>query len=286
MIISLTGASGFIGSAIRQQLNDICEEFLILDRNDSLQTWSSYIEKSDVIINLAGYSVFNRWNKKNREKIFNSRILTTRKIVSILNKMPPEMAPKLFISTSATGIYPDDPSSIYFEHSMDKGNSFLSEVVEKWESEAKDLANPEVRLIIMRLGVVLGRNSKMIKSIRSIFKMGIGGIIGNGKQMMSFIHIDDLINAVRFFIQNKEMSGVYNLVSPQPVTNYHFTKAFGRALKRPTFMVVPAFMMKLMYGEASRITVKGATVYPDHLVKQGFVYKYPTIEETLNEICS
>jgi len=286
MIIALTGANGFIGTNLRERFKSIASEILILRRNDSDDIWRDFVSKADVIINLAGSTIFKRWNKKNRKLILESRILTTRRIVSILNDLPENIPQKLLITASATGIYPDDKFNQYDEYNSFEGSGFLAEVVSKWEAEADELINPAVRLVICRLGVVLGKKGGMLNVIIPIFKLGFGGVIGSGKQLTSFIHIDDLLEAYMLFIKNKKTCGLFNLVTPNPITNNEFTRILAKKVHRPALFVVPTFVLKISYGKASCIMLNGANVYPKQLLSAGFSFKYPTFEEAITEVLS
>jgi uncharacterized protein (TIGR01777 family) len=202
--------------------------------------------------------------------------------VTIFNELPENSSPKLFLSASATGIYPDNKFQNYTEFETKKGNGFLAEVVSKWEAEANELVNPSVRLVICRLGVVLSRDGGMLKLIMPIFRLGLGGIIGSGKQVTTFIHIDDLLEAFLFFIKNEKTSGIFNLVTPNPITNREFTKILSKKLHRPALLRVPAFILTLLYGKASCIMLDGSDVYPQKLINQGFSFSYPTFEDAID----
>jgi len=286
MIIALTGANGFIGSQIREKLNTFSTEILILKRDDPDEVWINIISKADAIINLAGSPIFKRWNEKNKKIILESRIISTRRIVAILNQLQKNSTPKLLISASATGIYPDDKFEQFHEFSNSKGSGFLAEVVSKWEAEADELINPSVRLVKAKLGVVLSLNGGMLKTVLPFFRLGMGGIIGSGKQITSFIHIDDLLNALLFFINNERTGGLYNLVTPNPITNKEFTKILAKKLHRPVLFRVPAFVLNILYGKASCIMLNGTHVYPQRLINQGFSFSYPTFKEAIDNILS
>lgn len=284
MNIAITGASGFIAKALKSSEYFSNINFIALSRSDNDEKWEEIIENANVVINLAGAPVIKRWSKKNKTEILKSRIDTTRKLVSILNKTPRNKGPKLFISGSAIGIYPDNSSELLDELSTQRGNSFLSEVVEKWENEARELTASHIRLVITRIGVVLGKNGGLIKKTLFLFKYGLGGKIGTGRQAFSFIHINDLVLAIRFFIDNAKTSGTYNLVSPNSTNNINFTKAMGKALHRPTLIPVPAFALRTIYGKAARIMINGEKVYPARLLNDGFVFKFATIEQAVENI--
>jgi uncharacterized protein len=284
MILALSGASGFIGTNVRRRFEPIASEILTLRRNDPESKWKEIISKSDVIINLAGSSVFKRWTRKNRKIILESRLITTRRIVTILNELPENIPHKLLISASATGIYPDDKFNQYDEYNLTEGSGFLAEVVSKWEAEADGLINPSVRIIVTRFGIILGKNGGVLSMIVPIFKLGLGGIVGTGKQITPFIHIDDLLDAFLFFIKNEKTSGLYNLVTPNPISNKDFTKILAEKLHRPAVLRIPVFALRLIYGKASCIMLNGAHVLPKHLITQGFSFKYPTFEKAIDKI--
>ncbi|MBP7507689.1 MAG: TIGR01777 family oxidoreductase [Prolixibacteraceae bacterium] len=284
MKIAFTGAGGFIGSYVIRCFKDYASDIYVLNREDSIESWKEIIIKSDVIINLAGSPIKQRWTKANRKKILDSRILTTRKIVQILNSLPEDISSKLFISASATGIYPNDKFKTYNEYNTVKGSGFLAEVVSKWEAEVDELVNPAVRLVIARLGVVLSKDGGMLKTLIPLFKSGLGGYIGDGKQITSFIHIEDVASAFKFFIENKNTSGLFNLVAPTTITNHDMTRVIAEKFNRPALITIPAFIFKIIFGEASCIILNGVNIYPEHLIDKGYEFKFPTFEKAINDI--
>lgn len=286
MIIAVSGASGFIGSYLIKRFSTIASEILILNRNGNDIQWKEALLKADVIFNLAGSPINKRWNKKNRKEILESRILTTQRIVTLLNELPETINKKLLISASATGIYPDDKFTLFNELSNEKGSGFLSEVVSKWEAEADNLINPSIRLVIVRFGIVIGKKGGFLNTIIPFYKLGLGGVLGSGKQLTCFIHIEDIFNAFIFFINNQNTSGLYNLVSPNPVTAKEFTKIVAHKLHRPAIFKIPSFFIKLVFGQASCIMLNGANVYPHQLINQGFKFSYSTLEDAIDEVLS
>lgn len=285
-IVAISGASGYISQSI--QKNGLFSQytFVKLSRNEPEHIWKEKIANANVVINLAGAPVIQRWTHKNKTEILESRINTTQKIVSIINQLPPQNSPQLLISASAIGIYPDKGTELNDEYSSKKGNTFLSHIVEKWENEANNLKHNNTRLVIMRIGIVLGKNGGLLKKTLPLFNIGLGGKIASGNQAFSFVHINDLVKAVHFFIENKNTKGIYNIVAPQITNNAHFTKALGKAMKRPTFIPVPVFALRLLFGKAAHIMINGERVYPTRLCESGFNFDFPNIENAVKAIAA
>ncbi len=284
MKIAFTGASGFIGSHVIRSFEDYASDIYVLKREDSLESWKEIITKSDVIINLAGSSILQRWTTANKKNILDSRILTTRKIVQILNSLPEDIPSKLFISASATGIYPDDKFKTYNEFNTVKGSGFLAEVVSKWEAEVDELVNPAIRLVITRLGVVLSKEGGMLSTIIPQFKLGFGSYLGKGNQITSFIHMEDIVSAYKFFIENKNTSGLFNLVAPTTISNTDLIRAISRKYRHSILITIPSFIIKLILGEASCIILNSVNIYPENLIDKGYIFKFPTFEKAINDI--
>lgn len=280
MKIAISGASGFIGMSIKEKWPDKQAEFVALKRDETDEVWTQKIAEADVVINLAGSPVVQRWTVKNMQTILNSRVETTRRIVRIMNNSTYKKQ-KVFVSASAIGIYPDVGIMAHSEDSTHRGTSFLSEVVIAWEQEAEQLANPKARLVITRIGVVIGNGGGLLKKTKPLFKLGLGGRISSGKQFMSFIHIDDLVNAVHFLVNNAKSKGVYNLVAPKLTTNAEFTKVLSRMIRRPAILPVPAFALRILYGNAADILINGEKVFPQRLLDAGYNFIYPTIRKAL-----
>ena len=284
MRIAITGSSGFIATSFKNKntLNNV--EFFNLKRDQSDEEWKAKIQKSDVVMNFAGAPVVQRWNEKNKRVIMNSRVKTTQRIVHIINELPKNEAPRLLISASAIGVYPQNIGGEYNEDTPETGNDFLADVVKEWERVAHELNNPATRLVMPRIGVVLGAGGGMLKMVAPLFKLGLGGKLASGKQGVSFIHIDDVVRAFQFFIDSDKADGIYNLTAPHPVTNKHFTKAMAKTLKRPAIFPVPAFAIRLVFGKAASVVINGGLVYPKNLPQDGFGFKYPEIEKALKAL--
>lgn len=286
MKIAFTGTHGFLAISLRTAWQQFGYEFVSLNRNEPQSVWERKIREADVVINLAGAPVTMRWTHKNRDLIRKSRLQTTRKIIEIINDLPENEAPKLLISGSAIGIYPNHGQFQCSEQTTEVGNNFLSRVVSEWEQQAWGLSNPKVRLIIVRTGIVLGLNGGMVPRLLPLFKWGLGGRIASGKQRMSFIHIDDLVSAFHFFIENTATSGVYNLVAPIVSTNAQFTSELAKLLKRQAPFAIPSFVLKIAFGSMSEILTKGEYVYPERLLAEGFQFKFREMRPALQDLIS
>lgn len=269
MKIALTGASGFVGTALQKHF-DSC---VIIDRKDDEETILSKLHGVDVVINLAGAPIIKRWSDPYKEILLNSRIESTERLVKAVNQSDVSH----FISTSAIGIYPDDQKCD--ESCTQIADDFLGHLANKWEEEALLCKKPTS---ILRFGVILGKEGGALAQMLTPFSLGVGGIIGNGKMMTSWIDIEDLVRIYQFII-DKKLTGIFNAVSPKPVTNYVFTKALGKVLHRPTILPIPEFALKIMYGEASSVLTGSKEIYPAALQEKGFVFNYTDIEISLKQ---
>lgn len=279
MIIAISGSSGFIASEIMKSDAFCNAEFLFLKRNETDDAWLAKLQRSDVVINLAGAPIIKRWTRQNMLNILNSRVNTTKRLVALINGS--KTKPDLFISGSAIGIYPAIGDKTMTESSFERGDGFLTDVVQQWENAAQGLNSSSTRLVIARIGVVIGTGGGLLKKTIPLFKLGLGGKIASGQQALSFIHIDDIVGAMKFFIENDATQGTYNLVAPNLTTNADFTEVLAKKLGRPAFFRVPAFALKMIYGKAAEIMINGEKVYPQRLIEAEFKFKYPTIQEAI-----
>jgi uncharacterized protein (TIGR01777 family) len=267
--IALIGSGGTIGQELLKYLGSNYEirivksKFLYADS----KTISSLFEGVDIIINLAGYPISGRWNERKKGLIYSSRVETTRNLVAAIGIM--ERKPDLLISASAVGIYGD--GELCDENSSHFADNFLSKLVTDWEAEASKVKQTGVSLSILRLGVVLSRKGGAYKLLRKVYKMGLGGTLGNGNQGFSFILIDDLLNIIQFVIESN-LTGLVNAVSPNPVTNAVFSKNLSAILNRPAILPVPAFVLKLVLREGHSVLLDGQLVIPSRLLQKGFTF--------------
>lgn len=272
MKIAITGASGFVGTALQETFKDT----ISILRDDNEATIIEKLKGVDVVINLAGAPIIKRWSDPYKKVLRESRIHTTDRLVSAIN----QSEVKHFISTSAIGIYPSDISC---DESCDTfADDFLGRLAKEWEDEAHKCSKPTA---ILRFGVILGKDGGALKQMITPFKLGVGGIIANGKMITSWIHMDDLMGIYKLII-DKQLTGVFNATSPTPVSNYTFTKALGKALHRPTLLPIPEFALRIMYGEAASVLTESKEVYPKKILDEGYTFNYTDIEMALEQIVS
>ena len=280
MIVSISGASGFIGSALTRAFHakgwtvkSIGRESLNMPDDEFIK---DTIEGCDVVINLAGENISERWTDSHKKEILDSRIRVTEKIVSSI--LACSKRPRLLISASGTDIY--DNQNTHDESSTSYAGSFLGNVCREWEKEALK-ASEVTRVVIPRMGMVLGDGGGALSKMQLPFSLGLGAKIGNGRQWISFIHIKDLVNAYLFIIEHESLKGPVNLVSPFPVSNRDFSSALGKVLKQPVFLTLPGRFLQLFYGEGAILLLEGRKVLPGKLTTMGFHFDYPTINGAL-----
>jgi uncharacterized protein (TIGR01777 family) len=282
MFIAIAGSSGFVGRRLKKAFQEKNVRVIEIRRSDftlSDQELALKLNGARVIINLAGAPIVKKWTDLYKKELVDSRILTTRKLRNVIPMM--EEKPQLLIATSAVGIYPD--GKLFSEDDRAFSPNFLSKLCRDWEDEAL-LGEKDYRIAIFRLGVVLDSKEGAFPKMRKPFSLGFGGKLGNGRQGFSWIHIQDLINAYFFVIENTDCAGIYNLGSPAPVTNAIFTEILAKKLRRPSFFPVPAFVLQLLYGEGSMALTKGQMVFPKRLLEAGFSFRFPDLESALNDI--
>lgn len=283
MKVAITGYNGFIGKKLSNFLALHQIEIIHIERKwlyHSPEFLAKQIEGSDTIINLAGAPINKRWNRKYKIAIYQSRVKTTRNLVQAI--FLSKNRPKHLISASAIGIYDDIHQND--EHSAYFSTSYLGKVCKDWETASLFALNYGLNVNILRLGIVLGSDGGMLKKILPLFKLCLGSTIGNGKQSMSFIHIDDLISIFYHLITNSIDSTFINATTPYPTTNKKFTKILATKLKRPQILSIPKFMLKLIYGEGAEVLTSGQHVVPSVLLEKNFKFQYSTIEEVLEAI--
>ncbi|MCP4911957.1 MAG: TIGR01777 family protein [Oligoflexia bacterium] len=300
MNILITGGTGFVGKRLVNSLkdkafankvfvitrdpqmyfNDQTEQLKYITTNDFGQISEEIANSVDVIVNLAGENISNaRWSEKQKRKLTTSRVDRTQKL---LKQFEDKQNLKKIISASAIGIYPTNKSNELTEES-ELGEGFLADLCKQWEAAVTEFNHP-AKKCIMRIGVVFGKGGGALQKLWPIFKFGLGGPVGLGKQVMSWIHVDDLVKAIEHFISKPDSEGVYNLTSPMPVSNAQFSKAFAKAFGTPCLFPVPPIALKAAMGEMSTIVLDGQTILPKRLESEGFEFNHAQVEKALEHI--
>lgn len=308
----ITGGSGFIGTALIKQLLLDNHDVTVLTRSevktaqhfekvmqsvrDDVQQSISKIktvrslddispdQSFDVVINLAGQGIADkRWSDEVKQQLIDSRIKTTQSLLEYLKEVL--VKPDVFISGSALGIYGLRETDDEINEDGETDDSFSSQLCQQWEAQAKKIEDLGIRTCYLRTGIVLGENGGALTKMLPPFKMALGGPIGSGKQWMSWIHLDDIVGMIRFAVENESINGPINGTAPTPVTNKVFSKTLAKVLKRPAIFPMPAFVVKVLFGEmGEELLLAGQRAIPIKLKTAGYSFKYPQLENALRDI--
>lgn len=283
MQVAISGSTGFIGTYLRNVITAQEYKTVPLSRADFGRTAATLAEKlkgCDAIVNLAGAPIAARWTASYKKILFESRVRTTRMLVDACALLSP--VPQVLISASGTGIYRS--CGIHTEEDTNYADDFLGRLAQDWEREALRAESVGVRTVVFRFGVVLGKNGGALHRMMPLFRLGIGGRLGSGRQAFSWVHIADLTRAIMTALSNPALRGVYNLTAPHPVTNAELTRTLASLLRRPAWLPVPGFALKLLFGEAAAVLLEGQQVLPKRLTEVGFNFLFPTIQDALTNI--
>ncbi len=295
MRVTVTGATGLIGTRLVGELKRRGDEVTVLSRNpgraegelpvdavawdpESGPAPAAALAGRDAVVHLAGEPVAQRWSDEVKQRILRSRELGTRNLVEGIKAADPR--PAALISGSATGYYGPRGDERVDEDTA-PGEDFLAEVAVVWEREADRAAALGLRAVKVRTGVVLDGGAGALKTMLTPFKLGLGGPVAGGKQYMPWIHVDDVVGILSRAVHDESWSGAVNATAPEPVTNAAFSKALGRALKRPAIAPVPALAIKLLYGEMSTVVTNGQRAVPRRTLELGFEFEHPELDEAL-----
>jgi uncharacterized protein (TIGR01777 family) len=305
MRIIMAGGSGLIGRALVSVLSNDGNEITVLSRRPeivtgmpvgvrilqwdgkTIQNWADDIENTDAIINLTGENLSgegffpSRWSNERKERLLNSRVNSGKllaKAIEMSNKKP-----SVFVQASGIGFYGTDLEKEFTEESRG-GNDFLANLSKEWEASSESVEIQGVRRVVVRNGIVLSTQRGALPLLLLPYKLFVGGPLGSGKQVYSWIHMDDEVNAIWFLINHDQAMGIFNLTSPNPVTNAEFGKTIGRVMKRPHYFPLPSFVLRLVLGEVASLVLEGQKVLPRRLLDCGYEFKYPTLDKALKNL--
>lgn len=289
MHILITGATGLVGSELVRTLLKTSHKLTALSRSATKQknkipqvTWISELGEADfnqidAIINLAGEPIFHkRWTEQQKQLLTQSRVNLTRALSEHIQRA--ETPPKIFISGSATGYYGDRGDNQLTERSTPTTH-FTGALCQQWENAALQAQSVHTRVCLLRTAIVLDKNGGALAQMLPLYRLGLGGKLGNGKQLWSWVALQDMVRAILFLLENKDAQGTFNLASPNPVLNCDFNRLLGQHLNRPAFCQAPAFMLKLVLGERACLLLDSQQVIPEKLVQLGFEFQYSTLED-------
>ncbi|MGC9470427.1 MAG: TIGR01777 family oxidoreductase [Bacteroidales bacterium] len=280
--IAVSGSSGFVGSEFIKK-KDGEYRFRKLERKDLYGTQAKLAEMingSDVVMHFAGRSIAGRINRKDKKEIISSRVVTTHNLIEAMRKC--EEPPEKFIVASATGIYNDH--GIHTEKSHAFADHFLAEVVKQWEEEAKKAEEAGIKTVIMRMGVVLGKNGGIMEKMKMFYERGLLIIPGNGQQGFSFIHINDLVLILDKFIYDENSNGVYNVTAPEVNTYNEFALIWGMKRRKTIRMEIPEILLKMVLCEGAVVLTRGQKAIPERLMEEGYSFKYSGLKEAMLSI--
>jgi uncharacterized protein (TIGR01777 family) len=305
MRVIITGGTGLIGRALANSMAQDQHEVIVVSRNPkkreglaanvrveewdarSAQGWGIWADGADAIVNLAGESIAgerfppSRWTSARKKRILESRVNAGEAVVEAIKAAARK--PSVVIQSSAVGYYgPRGDENITEEHSA--GDDFLAGVCQQWEASTAEVEELGVRRVIIRSGLVLSSKGGVLPMMALPFKMFVGGKIGSGQQQIPWIHVEDEVAAIRFLIENTAASGAYNLATPNPLSNAGFSKALGRALRRPSFFPTPGILMKIAFGELASTLLTGQRAVPKRLQGMSFQFHFPELEGAIRDL--
>nr|CAD1830424.1 unnamed protein product [Ananas comosus var. bracteatus] len=300
VVVSITGATGFIGQRLVQKLLADDHKVRVLTRSRAKarlvfpaekfpeiliaeeEEWEKCIQGSNGVVNLAGMPISTRWSSEIKKEIKKSRINVTSKIVGSINRTNPDFRPSVLVSATAIGYYGTSETHS-FDETSPSGNDYLSEVCREWEARASEVDN-NVRLVLIRIGIVLGKDGGALAKMIPLFMMFAGGPLGSGKQWFSWIHLDDLVNLICEALTNPSYKGVINGTAPNPVRLSQMCDHLGQVIGRPSWLPVPDFALKVVLGEGASVVLEGQKVLPVRAKELGFSFQYPYVKEALKAI--
>ena len=299
-VILISGGTGLVGKALTNRLISEGHEVRILSRNAQslpfVKTFYWNVEKNEIdeeafdgvehMVHLAGSGIADkRWTNERKQDIIDSRVNSMQLITSVVKKKNIHL--KSFVGASAIGVYGMTTSEKIFNETDMGKDDFLSQTCTLWENSYQEIQTHSNKSCVIRIGVVLSENGGALKRLLPLFQLGLGSAVGSGKQYMPWIHSDDLVSVFHEALFNVNYNGVYNAVASEKTNNYSFSKQLAQTLSKPFFLPhVPAFVLKLAFGEMANVLLKGSRVSNQKLINVGFQFKYPSLSEALTEIIS
>ena len=302
MQVAVTGATGMIGATLVRALAARGDEVTALSRNAQrarqtldvpAETWAD--PKAELppldalrgrhgVVHLLGEVIAQRWSDEAKREVRESRVLSTRNLVSALGDLPAEERPRVLVSGSGAGWYGHRGDERLDESTPEPGDDFLAQLSADWEAEARRAEELGVRVVLNRTGVVLSDSGGALEKMLPFFKAGIGGPVAGGRQYVPWVHVDDVVGATMFELDNEAVSGPVNVTAPEPVTNKELSRTLGRVLRRPAVAPVPALAVKALYGDMAQIVTTGQRAMPAALTAAGYRFKRPELEPALRDI--
>ena len=295
MNILITGGTGLVGRHLIPRLLELKHKVTVVTRNpekarqifsDRVTYWKglagqTHLNEIDAVINLAGEPIADkRWTEAQKQRLCHSRWNMTQQLVDLINAS--DTPPEVFISGSAIGYY-GDLGEVVVNEEEPPHNEFTHKLCARWEQIACGAQSDKTRICLLRTGAVLARHGGMLAKLLPIFRLGVGGPIGDGRQYLAWIHIDDMVNAILWLLDN-DLRGPFNMVSPYPVRNEQFAHALGHALHRPAILRAPATVVRMMMGESSVLVLGGQRALPKRLEAAGFAFRWHDLEEALQDL--
>ncbi len=305
MRILITGGTGFIGRELVRELLENGHEPIVLSRNPKLHTglptevqvhswdakttqgWGRLVEEIDAVVNLAGENLAgksffpSRWTAQRKQRILNSRLDAGRALVQAIEAA--DRKPAVLVQSSAIGYYGVHADQLLTETDP-PGGDFIAETSVDWEASTAPVEAMGVRRAVIRTGIVLDPDEGALMRLLLPFRLFVGGPFGSGKQWYSWVHIADVVRAIRFLIENEEAQGVFNLTAPNPLQNREFSRSLGKVMKRPSWIPLPGFVLQALFGEVATVVLDGQRVIPKRLMDLGFGFRYPEVEAAFRDL--
>jgi uncharacterized protein (TIGR01777 family) len=290
--VAIVGVTGFIGSGLPSLL--ACEGYQVTgisrrpqSTTPAIHAWQTFdnldLRDHEAVINLSGESIDRRWTAANRQKFHDSRIGTTRKIIAHMADLPANQRPITLVNASAVGIY-GDRGDEWLEESAPRGSGYLADLCSEWEAAALEARALGLRVVLPRIGIVIGREGSAFRKLVTIFRVGIGGCLGSGTQWMPWIHVEDMRSAIVHAVMTESMDGPFNATAPHPETNRDFTRKLAKALHRPAILPVPGFALRIVFGEFATALLAGQRTRAQALDQAGYRFHFAHLEEALSEL--